>query len=87
MAYALLDTVIGSQSVSNFFAPDTVQRQVLGTKVIGADNYWGGGEFIYLKATATPVVIRTDNFGAENLALNGIWCEKVTDRLTANNGI
>ena len=56
MAYALLDTVIGSQSVSNFFAPDTVQRQVVGTKIAGVDGYWGGGEFIYLKATATLVM-------------------------------
>ena len=56
MAYAFLDSVIGSQSASNFFAPDTVQRQVLGTKLTGADGYWGGGEFIYLKATATLVM-------------------------------
>lgn len=53
MAYALLDTVIGSQSIGNFFAPDTVQRQVLGTRTSGVDNYWGGGDFIYLKAGAT----------------------------------
>ena len=47
MAYAFLESIIGSQSASNFFAPDTVQRQVLGTKLDGADGYWGGGEFIY----------------------------------------
>ena len=56
MAYALLDSIIGAQSISNFFAPDTVQRHVLGTKVTGADGYWGGGEFIYLKASATLVM-------------------------------
>lgn len=56
MAYALIDSYIGSQSISNFFAPDTVQRHVLGTKVLAADGYWGGGEFIYLKATSTIVM-------------------------------
>jgi hypothetical protein len=53
MAYALFDELIGSQSVSNFFAPDTVQRQVLGSKISGVDNFWGGGDFIYLKANGT----------------------------------
>lgn len=53
MAYAFLDTIAGSQSASNFFAPDTVQRHVPGTKIAGVDGYWGGGDFIYLKATAT----------------------------------
>ena len=53
MPYAYIDEIIGSQSISNFFVPDTIQRQVLGAQISAADNVWGGGEFIYLKANAT----------------------------------
>lgn len=53
MAYAYIDDIIGSQSISNFFVPDVIQRQVLGSQITAADNVWGGGEFIYLKAGAT----------------------------------
>lgn len=53
MPYAYLDEIIGGQSISNFFVPDAVQRHVVGTEFSGSDNYWGGGQFIYLKAGAT----------------------------------
>jgi hypothetical protein len=52
MAYAFIDSIIGSQSVSNF-SPDSTARHVLGTKISAADGYWGGGDFIYLKSNAT----------------------------------
>jgi hypothetical protein len=45
--------LIGSQPIGNFFAPDTTQRHPLGAIVAADDPFWGGGEYIYLKANAT----------------------------------
>ena len=40
--------LIGSQPVSNYFTPDTVQRHPLGTQIDFVDPYWGGGTAVYL---------------------------------------
>lgn len=47
--------LIGSQPVSNYFIPDTVQRQPLGSKISVFDTYYGGMELIYLLAGATAI--------------------------------
>lgn len=56
--------LIGFQPVSNFFVPDSTQRQPLGTKLIVNDPYFGGQELIYVSFPAstalvvgTPVVV------------------------------
>lgn len=49
--FAALDFA-GASPFNDWFAPDTTQRNVLGLKVEAVDNYWGMGEFIYLKSTA-----------------------------------
>jgi hypothetical protein len=45
--------LIGSQPIGNYFAPDTTQRQPVGTILASLDPFWGGGEYIYGKANAT----------------------------------
>lgn len=42
--------VLGTQPISNFFLPDTTQRHSLGATFAVTDPYYGGCEFIYLKA-------------------------------------
>lgn len=50
MAFANINANIGNQPVSFYNDPDSTQRHVLGREISGADPYWGGGKFIYLKA-------------------------------------
>jgi len=45
--------LLGSTGENFFFAPDTTQRQALGSIIGAVDPFWGGGEFIYLKANGT----------------------------------
>jgi len=40
----------GSQPFNDWFAPDTTQRHPLGTKCSAVDEFWGLGEFIYIKS-------------------------------------
>jgi hypothetical protein len=42
--------ITGQQPFNDWFVPDTVQRVPLGQRVIAVDQYWGGGEFIYVKS-------------------------------------
>ena len=53
MPYSVISGTIGTQQISLFNLPDTVSRQVPGMLVEAVDNYWGGGEFIYVKAGGT----------------------------------
>jgi hypothetical protein len=53
MAYALNGGPIGNQQLTPYNLPDTVARQSPGTIVNAVDPYWGGGEFIYVKANGT----------------------------------
>jgi hypothetical protein len=53
MAYALNGGPIGNQQLTPWNLPDTTARQLPGTIVNAVDPYWGGGEFIYLKANGT----------------------------------
>lgn len=50
MAFANIPGVIGNQSISMFRVPDSTQRFGLGAELTGADPYWGGSSFLYLKA-------------------------------------
>lgn len=47
--FASIDFV-GSQPFNDWFAPDTTQRHRLGLKITATDNFWGEGEFIYVKS-------------------------------------
>ncbi len=53
MSFALLNPNLGNQQIAPFNLPDTVARHLPGTIVQAADPFWGGGEFIYLKAGGT----------------------------------
>ena len=66
--FASLSPVLGSQPFNDWFVSDTVQRQPLGATIPAVDNYWGTGEFIYLKSNATvakgSLVIWDDTYNA-----------------------
>jgi hypothetical protein len=53
MNYAGVDTVIGLYQPNFVYTVDTTERVQTGMVVTAFDNYWGWGEFIYGKATAT----------------------------------
>jgi hypothetical protein len=53
MAYAVIGGPIGNQQITPFNLPDTTARQTPGMIVNAVDPYWGGGEFIYVKAGGT----------------------------------
>lgn len=49
--FSCVDGFIGNNPFNDWFVPDTTQRHVLGTQLNGVDNFWGWGEFIYVKST------------------------------------
>jgi len=53
MSWSLTSNVLGQQQVAGFGLPDTTARHQPGLIVTGADNYWGGAEFIYAKANGS----------------------------------
>lgn len=50
--FAAISPTLGTQSFNDWFTPDTVQREPLGTTVTAVDNYWGTGKFVYIKSNA-----------------------------------
>jgi len=50
--FAAINGYAGSQPFNDWFAADTTQRHVLGTKVDAVDNFWGFGSFMYVKSQA-----------------------------------
>ena len=48
--FALVTPTVGVQPFNDWFTPDTIQRNQLGITVMGVDNFWGTGEFIYVKS-------------------------------------
>lgn len=53
MPYSALEAIVGTQQLALFGLPDTTSRQQPGLIISAVDNYWGTGEFIYVRATAT----------------------------------
>lgn len=53
MAYSIIGGPLGAQQLTPFNLPDTTERVQSGVIVNAVDPYWGGGEFIYLKANGT----------------------------------
>lgn len=53
MAYAITDTVVGSQPIAD---TSTTANHPLGTIVRAKDPTYGAGEFVYLKGVASTVV-------------------------------
>lgn len=53
MAYAFTDGFIGSPQLTPYNLPDTTPRMASGFIAHAVDPYWGGGEFIYVKAGGT----------------------------------
>lgn len=50
MAYALTEGTVGSQQLTPYNLPDTTARMASGFIAHAVDPYWGGGEFMYVKA-------------------------------------
>lgn len=50
--YSVIGSPAGSQPFNDWFAPDTTQRHVPGTRVAAVDPYWGEGLFLYVKSNA-----------------------------------
>lgn len=48
--FAAISGFVGSQPFNDWFVPDSTQRHALGTKITAVDNYWGWGEFVYVKS-------------------------------------
>lgn len=53
MNYAAIDSIVGLYQINFVYDVDTTARFRTGMMVSAIDNYWGSGEFIYGKATAT----------------------------------
>jgi hypothetical protein len=56
MAYSQLYAVAGKQQEGYFYQVDTTQREVLGARVQGVDNYFGYGEFMYVQFPASAAI-------------------------------
>lgn len=48
--FSQVTPTVGVQPFNDWFAPDTVQRNQLGITVMAVDNFWGTGEFMYIKS-------------------------------------
>ena len=48
--FASVNPVAGTQPFNDWFAPDTVQRHLLGLNITAVDSFWGQGEFMYVKS-------------------------------------
>lgn len=53
MQFATLDGYAGHSGINLAVLPDTVEKQPTGTILLAQDAYWGTGEFIYARATAS----------------------------------
>lgn len=53
MAYSVLSGPVGNQQLTPYNLPDTTERVQSGLVVSAVDPYWGGGEFIYVKANGS----------------------------------
>lgn len=53
MNYASIDSIVGTYQQNFVYTVDTTERTQTGMVVTAFDNYWGWGEFIYGKASAT----------------------------------
>jgi hypothetical protein len=53
MPFSVLDPLVGVQQIAMFGLPDTTARVQPGLIVTAVDNYWGAGEFMYVKANGT----------------------------------
>lgn len=53
MPFSTDSALVGSPIVAPWYLPDTTARAQPGLIFSGVDPFWGGGEFIYLKATSS----------------------------------
>lgn len=53
--FAAIGPYAGSQPFNDWFEPDTVQRMPLGTVIDAVDQYWGPGQFMYVKSDDTII--------------------------------
>jgi hypothetical protein len=59
---------MGNQAFNDWFAPDTVQRHMLGLQLDAVDPFWGQGTFVYVKSADAilkgSVVIWDESFNS-----------------------
>lgn len=53
MAFALQDGLVGYPQLTPYNLPDTTSRMLPGMIVSAVDPFWGGGEFMYVKANGS----------------------------------
>lgn len=53
--FATVTPFAGASPFNDWFVPDTTQRHQLGLKLVGVDNFWGLGGFLYLKSNDTII--------------------------------
>lgn len=53
MPFSNTDAIVGNQQIAFWGLPDTTSRQQPGMYLSAVDNYWGGAEFVYIRATAS----------------------------------
>ena len=53
MQFATVDSYVGHSGINLSILPDTVEEQPTGLILTAQDSYWGTGEFVYARATAT----------------------------------
>lgn len=74
MPSSVLAGPIGHQQISPFNLPDTTARQLPGTILNALDNYWGGGEFMYVKANGSirqfGLVVITQTIASNQVVYN-----------------
>lgn len=64
MNYAGVDTVVGLYQPNFVYAVDTTERTQTGMVITAFDGYWGWGEFIYGKASASITMGNVCTFAA-----------------------
>lgn len=62
----------GNQPFNDWFAPDTTQRHPLGLKVAAVDEFWGWGEFVYIKSNDAILKGSLVNIGGASTALGAV---------------
>lgn len=53
MPFANTDNIVGNQQIAFWGLPDTTARQQPGLYLSAVDNYWGGAEFLYVRAAGS----------------------------------
>jgi hypothetical protein len=74
MPFSALEGTVGYQQLTPYNLPDTTSRMLPGTILAAVDPYWGGGEFMYVKANGSirqfGLVVITQTFASGQVVYN-----------------